>query len=220
MKQSCLLLLAATVVCVRVFADEPVIGIPMKPDPPPAVDGQLEEWTNVPGALLLNRREQATWGGAQWKSPADLSAKVWLAWRQDMLYLAADVTDDKLRQTERGAGIWKGDCIQLYLDVAPDEERARTHFGKGQFQIAFSPGNFQRTGDALSDCPPEAYCFKPASLALKGALVAAQQTAHGYTLEAATPCALLGVKLPAVKLLRIKFSQKFLSLVRCGKNQP
>ncbi|MCX6910445.1 MAG: hypothetical protein NTY01_20715, partial [Verrucomicrobia bacterium] len=144
-------------------ADEPVIGIPMKPDPPPAVDGQLEDWGNVPGALLLNRAEQATWGGGAWKSPSDLSAKVWLTWRQDMLYLAADVTDDKIRQTERGTGIWKGDCIQLYLDVGPDDESARSHFGKGQFQIAFSPGNFQKTGDSLADCPPEAYCFKPAS---------------------------------------------------------
>ncbi|MFA6562710.1 MAG: sugar-binding protein [Verrucomicrobiia bacterium] len=191
-------MLAACVVCARVIADEPVIGIPMKPDPPPAMDGQLEDWGNVPGALLLNRAEQATWGGGAWKSASDLSAKVWIAWRQDMLYLAADVTDDKVRQTEHGAGIWKGDCIQLYLDVAPDEETTRTHFGKGQFQVAFSPGNFQKTGDSLADCPPEAYCFKPTSLVLKGALVAAQQTDHGYTLEAAIPWALLGVRLPAV----------------------
>ncbi len=191
-------MVAACVTCARVLADEPVVGIPMKPDPPPAVDGQLEEWANVPGALLLNRREQATWGGAQWKSPSDLSAKVWLAWRQDMLYLAADVTDDKLRQTERGSGIWKGDCIQLLLDVAPDDESARSHFGKGQFQIAFSPGNFQHSGDALTDCPPEACCFKPAALELKGVLVAAQQTDHGYTLEAAIPWPLLGVARPAV----------------------
>ena len=191
-------MVAACVMCARVLADEQVIGIPMRPDPPPAVDGQLEEWANVPGALLLNRREQATWGGAQWKSPSDLSAKVWLAWRQDMLYLAADVTDDKLRQTERGAGIWKGDCIQLLLDVAPDDESARSHFGKGQFQIAFSPGNFQHSGDALTDCPPEACCFRPAALDLKGVLVAAQQTDHGYTIEAAIPWPLLGVARPAV----------------------
>ncbi|MFZ2640601.1 MAG: sugar-binding protein [Verrucomicrobiia bacterium] len=198
MRSMTVAMLAACVLCARVIADEPVIGIPMKPDPPPAVDGQLEDWSNVPGVLLLNHAEQATWGGARWKSPTDLSAKVWIVWRQDMLYLAADVTDDKIRQSEHGAGIWKGDCVQLYLDVAPDEEAARSHFGKGQFQIAFSPGNFQHSGDSLNDCPPEAYIFKPASLASKGVLVAAQQTDHGYTLEAAIPWALLGVKLPAV----------------------
>jgi len=198
MKTSPSLALVACLVCAQAFADEPVIGVPMKPDPPPAVDGQLEEWANIPGTMLLNRREQATWGGANWKSPGDLSAKVWLAWRQDMLYLAADVTDDKIRQTERGAGIWKGDCIQLFLDVAPDDESGRSHFGKGQFQIVFSPGNFQRSGDSLTDCPPEAYCVKPSALELKGALVAAQQTDHGYTLEAAIPWPLLGVTRPSV----------------------
>ncbi|OHE75205.1 MAG: hypothetical protein A2107_08635 [Verrucomicrobia bacterium GWF2_62_7] len=85
--------MVACVVCMRVIADEPVIGVLMKPDPPPAVDGQLEEWTNVPGALLLNRAEQATWGGGAWKSSAGLSAKVWLAWWQDMFYLAANTCD-------------------------------------------------------------------------------------------------------------------------------
>jgi len=192
--------LAACVVCVAAFADDPLHGIPLKPDPPPAVDGQLDEWSDVPGAMLFNRREQATWGGAHWKSTSDLSAKVWLAWRQDMLYLAADVTDDTLRQTLRSAGIWKGDCIQLFLDLAPEDEPKRAHFGKGQFQIVFSPGNFQRTGDSLADCPPEAYCVKPSGLELKGAVVAGQKTARGYTLEAAIPWSLLGVARPAVGL--------------------
>jgi hypothetical protein len=182
------------------IANEPLTGIPFKPDPPPAVDGQLEEWGNVPGEMLLSRREQATWGGARWKSTSDLSAKVWLAWRQDMLYLAADVTDDTLRQTEHGASIWKGDCLQLFLDVAPDEETGRTHLGKGQFQIVFSPGNFQHTGDSLADCRPEIYCVKPSALDLKGAQIAAQKTDHGYTLEAAIPWTLLGVSRPSAGL--------------------
>lgn len=190
--------LAVCLACAQAVAENSPLGIPFKPDPPPAVDGQLDEWAGVPGAMLLNRREQATWGGTRWKSTSDLSAKVWLAWRQDMLYLAADVTDDTLRQTSRGAGIWKGDCIQLFLDVAPDEEPKRTPFGKGQFQIVFGPGNFQRTGDSLADCPPEAYCVKPAGLELKGAIVAAQKTARGYTLEAAIPWSLLGITRPAV----------------------
>lgn len=193
---------AALVLCLPgapLFAgEEAALLIPMKPDPPFAVDGHLEDWTGVPGELLLARAAQSTWGGAQWKSPADLSATVRIAWRPDMLYLAADVTDDKLRQTQRGTGIWKGDCVQLLLDATPDGEPGRSHFGSGQFQIVFSPGNFQRSGDPLSDCPPEAGCFKPADLALPGSLVAAQQTDRGYTLEAALPWTLLGVARPAV----------------------
>jgi len=80
--------------------------IPLKPDPPPAVDGQLTEWLNRPGSLVLDHREQATWGGNTWQSAADLSARVWLAWRADTLYLAASVTDDRLRQAQRGEGLF------------------------------------------------------------------------------------------------------------------
>jgi len=178
-------------------ATNSVFVIPLKPDPPPAVDGELTEWINRPGALVLIRREQATWGGSAWSSPTDLSARVSFAWRQDTLYLAASVTDDQLRQSQRGAGIWRGDHVMLFLDVLPDDEPQRDAFGRGQFQIAFSPGNFSRTGDPGVDCPPEIYCYQPRGTRLAGASIAATQTPQGYDLEAALPWAQLGVSAPA-----------------------
>ncbi len=174
------------------------VVIPLKPDPPPAVDGRLDEWANVPNPFWLHRAEQATWGGAAWKSPTDLSAKVWLAWRPDRLYLAADVTDDVIRQTQRGSNLYKGDCIQLFFDTTPDEDPARTAFGNGQFQIGFSPGNFGQSGDPSLDCPAEVYCFQPTGQGLGEAVVAAQRSERGYTLEASIPWSVLGVKWPDV----------------------
>lgn len=182
------------------LAGEGRIGIPLKPDPPFAIDGRLEDWAHVPGVLQLDRAGQATWGGSCWTSPNDLSAKVRIAWRQDLLYLAAEVTDDHLRPSGRGGNLWKGDCVQLYLDLAPDGEPGRKHFGTGQFQVAFSPGNFQQSGDPLSDSPPEAYCFKPGQMPLPGAVVAAQPAEAGYSLEAAVPWAVLGIEHPSAGL--------------------
>jgi hypothetical protein len=177
-------------------ADVPFI-IPLKPDPPPAVDGQLAEWLNRPGALSLDRREQATWGGGNWQSPADLSARAWLAWRSDTLYLAAQVTDDVLRQSQRGAGIWRGDHVMLFLDLLPQDEPQREGFGRGQFQIAFSPGNFSHTGDPGLDCPPEVFCYHPSGRRLTGTSIAATRTSQGYDLEAAIPWSQLGITNPA-----------------------
>lgn len=174
-----------------------LFALPLKPDPPPAVDGQLTEWQNRPGSLVLDRREQATWGGGSWQSAADLSARVWLAWRADTLYLAATVTDDQLRQAQRGEGIWRGDHVMLFLDVLPDDEPQRDTFGRGQFQIAFSPGNFSRTGDLSEDCPPEVFCYRPNGARLAGASIAATRTPQGYDLEAAIPWSQLGVSTPA-----------------------
>jgi hypothetical protein len=172
--------------------------IPLKPDPPPALDGQIAEWVNRPGQLVLARREQVTWGGNRWKSVADLSAKAWLAWRSDTLYLAASVADDQLRQSQRGNDLWRGDHVMLFLDVAPGEEPGRDSLGRGQFQIAFSPGNFLRTGDPTVDCPPELWCYLPSGRRLSGAKVAATRTPQGYDLEAAIPWSELGLSSPGV----------------------
>lgn len=173
------------------------LAVPLKPDPPPAVDGELREWASVPNALKLNRAEQVVYGRGKWTSPDDLSATVWLAWRGEYLFVAVDVTDDKFRQTQRGGNLWKGDHVELYLDIIPDVEPQRKPFGKGQFHFGFSPGNFQSTGDVLFDLKPEAVVFTPNGMAAQGVLVAAKRTEKGYALEAALPWSLVGVK-PAV----------------------
>lgn len=175
---------------------EPMVGIPFKPDPPFALDGELDDWRGVPGMMLLERREQVTWGASRWESGADLSAKGWLAWRQDMLYLAADVADDQLRQTQRASNMWRGDHLELYIDAAPEDDPGRTTFGKGQFQIVLSPGNFRKTGDVVNDCPPEIYCHRPNGAELKGAIVAATRGKCGWTIEAGIPWSALGVARP------------------------
>lgn len=170
------------------------LGIPYKPDPPPAVDGDLGEWIHVPNALSLQQKEQVVFGAANWTSPADLSATVWLAWRREHLYLAAEVTDDRFRQNRRGEDLWKGDHVELYLDIVPGLEPQRDAFGQGQFHLGLSPGNFGQTGDPLFDLKPEAVFYRPMGLAAEGVLVAARRTERGYTLEAAVPWKVLGVE--------------------------
>lgn len=178
------------------------LAVPLKPDPPPAMDGELREWASVPNAIQLNRAEQVVYGRGKWTSPDDLSATVWLAWRGEYLFVAVDVTDDKFRQTQRGGDLCKGDHVELYLDTtplspSPTAREKGAPFGKGQFHFGFSPGNFQSTGDALFDLKPEAVVFTPNGMAAQGVLVAAKRTEKGYGLEAAVPWSLVGVK-PAV----------------------
>jgi hypothetical protein len=185
-----------------VAGGEPALsGIPYKPDPPPAIDGRLDEWENVPNAYTIQTREQVAYGGKAWKSAQDLSAKVWLAWRGDYLYLAADVTDDRHVQKERGRNMWRGDHVELYLDASPEVDPQRNAWGEGQITLGLSPGNLQHTGDPLSDIPPEAAVFTPEGSSAEGVLVAAQKTEKGYALEAAVPWALVArlAKVPDLK---------------------
>ncbi|MCC7494662.1 MAG: hypothetical protein IT204_20050 [Fimbriimonadaceae bacterium] len=174
-----------------------VVGIPLKPDPPFAIDGDLVDWATVPGGQRVATPEQAVWGAAAWTGPADLSADLKLAWRADGLYLAADVTDDQVRQTQRGDGIWKGDHLELYLDCLPDLEPTRQGFGVGQFQLAFSPGNFLTTGDPLTDCRPEAFVYRPGERSAEAIRVAAQRSPSGYRLEALVPFTVLDLDRPS-----------------------
>ncbi len=188
------------VVCVVVACQaiaEDIIGIPLKPDPPIAVDGDLGDWNVVPNAMTLSDAAQVVWGAGMWNDAADLSGTVHIAWRNEYLFVAAEVTDDMIRQTQRGDSLWKGDHIELYLDVSPEVEPDRNSFGEGQFQIAISPGNFGETGDPLIDTEPEVFVYRPLKGPAAGALVASKQTEHGYTLEAAIPWTLLGVPQPA-----------------------
>ena len=180
---------------------EDVRGIPLKPDPPFAVDGDVGDWSDVPNAMVLERAEQVVWGATNWESARDMSGTVRVAWRREHLFVAVDVVDDQLRQTQRGAGLWKGDHVELYVDAEPDREPKRDAFGAGQFHFGFSPGNFGVTGDPLADCAPEGYCFRPVGTGAEGVLVASARTAAGWALEAAVPWDLLGVTQPAPGLV-------------------
>ncbi len=188
-------------------AQEELRGIPLKPDPPFDIDGDLSDWAGVPNTLTLDRAEQVVWGGGAWESPKDMRGTVHIAWRQGNLFLAAAVTDDRLAQAQRSGNLWKGDHVELYLDLTPEEDPKRDTLGEGQFQLGLSPGNFLDTGDPFTDCPPEACCFFPQGVDTSTIVVASQRTEAGWTLEAAVPWDIFGVALPARgRLLRYEIA--------------
>jgi hypothetical protein len=172
-----------------------VYGLPLKPDPPISIDGQLGDWSKVPGGWNLVGSAHVTGGLSKWHGDDDLSANVKMAWRQEGLYIAADVTDAKIF-AQHGENMWKGDYIGLYVDAAPDVDKGRTSFGAGQYNIGLSPGNFKQTGDIITDVGPEAYMFAPRETECPDIQVASQRTEKGYTLEALIPWKVLGVTNP------------------------
>ncbi len=199
-----MLALAFGIAVTAASAPPEILGIPLKPDPPIEVDGNLGDWERVPNAHLINTVEQVVWGANSWTGPADLHGTVRLAWRQEYLFIAADVVDDSLHQTQRGANIWQGDHVEIYLDVAPDSDPGRDTFGAEQYHLALSPGNFQSTGDPFTDCPPEAYCYRPEAQPIEGARIASMRTADGYQLEAAIPWAFFNITPETGTFLRIE----------------
>ncbi len=74
-------------------------------------DGKLEEWTQAP-SLTLGAAHQVA-GDMKVASPADLSAKVWLAVGPEGLAIAGEVMDDKVQLT--GKKDINADHVELWL---------------------------------------------------------------------------------------------------------
>ena len=163
--------------------------IPFDVDPPVQVDGDLTDWEGIPNPLVLDRKKQVTYTPELWQGRQDLSAVIRLAWRRGGVFVGAQVRDDTVNQPYRARDIWKGDHLNLWVDLTPGQEADRTMFGPGQFHVGLSPGGLG-TGEAGG--PAEIYVFRPEGLKQEGGEIVARRTADGYCLEAFVPWGRLG----------------------------
>jgi hypothetical protein len=149
---------------------------------PPAVDGNLAEWSGVVAATSTNR----VYSVAGWDGSADLTAVWQLGWDDENLYVAVTVADDTHVQNASGNLIFRGDSVDMQFDTVRNADFDES-LSPDNFQITLSPGDF-------ADRQPEAFRYRGTA---DGAIldapgghnvtVAARQTDTGYTLEAAIP---------------------------------
>lgn len=121
-----------------------------------AIDGDAADWEGVP-ALELGANALNTWGDpGAWKGPADLSAKVRAGWREDGLYLLAEVTDDvHLQQGKSPEMAWQHDAMQFYLDLLADgRDRPGRGFDANDESLCISAGG-GGTGRIWREYTPE-----------------------------------------------------------------
>jgi len=151
---------------------------------PPVIDGDLSEWTST--AYTAN--QTAPYAGDNWTGTADLSATFYIGWDTQYLYLGVSRTDDQFAQISYGRYMYRGDDVEIQLDVDLDGDFASTLVSSDDFQLGFSPGNF-------GSLEPEAYRWYPRSLEsyLTSVTVAAVQTSAGYDLEARIPWSVVGI---------------------------
>ena len=168
--------------------------IPFDVDPPIQVDGSLDDWADVPNAIVLNKKENVTYTPEGWQGLSDLSGVIRLAYRYGGLFVAADVTDDVVNQPYRARDIWKGDHLNLWVDLIPGQEPDRHMFGRGQFHVVVSPGNLGGVDGKEKHSPPEIYLYRPEGLKQEGGDIVARRMETGYVIEAFIPWSRLGVK--------------------------
>ncbi len=141
---------------------------------PVTVDGNLEEWFALPYVV-----DKPVWGDRadqvlqRWTGPADLSYRVGAAYDANYLYVAVDVTDDKVIALP-GKSVWSQDAVMVYLDVSPQADGS---LGK-VLELKASPaveGSGAPFGASNSDKWP------------KGTRAAVARTPSGYAAEFAVP---------------------------------
>jgi len=87
-----------------------------------AVDGRLAETAGLTEIMLDRRRDVLPPDPTiPWKSPADLSVRVWVGWTDEGLYFAARVCDPvHFAPPAQAEDFWSFDSIQLAIDVRGD----------------------------------------------------------------------------------------------------
>jgi LCP family protein required for cell wall assembly len=145
--------------------------------PPPSIDGDLTEWT-----ALVYPANQPVFGRENWQGTSDASASWNVAWDNTYLYLAVKVRDDVFVQNATGENLFKGDGLELLMDIDPGQRGDA--LTERDFQLGLSPGNL-----VAGTSGPEAYRWWPKNLPhnVDGAKLAARLIEGGYALEAAIP---------------------------------
>lgn len=90
-----------------------------------------------------------------WKGPEDLSARIWLGREGQALLVKAVVTDDVHAQPYRGTEVWKGDNVQMALQLPGQSGLwevglTRRNNGESEVFVWLAPTGFNTTEVAAS----------------------------------------------------------------------
>ena len=151
---------------------------------PASIDGNLGEWTST--SYVAN--QALSYANSNWTGAGDLSANYYLAWDAEALYLAVQRIDDTFVQVSTGRYMYKGDDVEIQLDLNLAGDYSSASLSADDFQIGLSPGNF-------GSIAPEAHLWFPRSSEQKlvTVVVKATQSNGGYQLEAKIPWAIFGI---------------------------
>lgn len=91
------------------------------------IDGNLGDW-NLDSPAVVDQPLQVIRDFDYWQGVEDLSAKFYLAWNEDNLYFAADVTEDTPLGAIEMLPIDGEDNLKLYISTNPESPADRTAY--------------------------------------------------------------------------------------------
>ncbi len=153
------------------------------------IDGSVDDWPSTTKTFDSN----VVIFGAQ----PDLKGTWGLAWDDDALYLAVDVTDATLVQTHAGdtSQLFKGDSVSFEFGTAQPQNND-TALESGDRHVLIGP-SFASPAVISGINLASGSTFVRGANSIQGLQAAVQRTDHGYVIEASVPWSTLGVSAPA-----------------------
>ncbi len=157
------------------------------------IDGSLEEW-NLDSPAVVETAEQVIRDLVFWQGPNDCSAKFYLSWDEENLYMAADVTEDTPLGAIEMLPIDGEDNLKLYISTDPTADPQRQEYATNDFLVYFiMDEGYWDTAVDRTMVPKDArqryvsIGLDGGESALEGYECAVQLTATGFTWEAVIP---------------------------------
>ncbi len=156
------------------------------------IDGDLSDWADAVWHTV-KEKGRVVYGAGAWEGPHDLSFRTAFRWEPKALLLAFDVTDNLHVQQKRGAEMWEGDHLEIWVDADLYGDYIEAANSSDDFQIGLNPGNFK-------DLAPEIHVWVPSvnSSSIQEAALGAKPKpdGYGYTLEVRLPASFLFQNVP------------------------
>ena len=100
------------------------------------IDGSLADW-NLDSPAVVDDASQIIRDAVFWQGSNDCSVKFYLAWDEENLYMAADVTEDTPLGAIEMLPIDGEDNLKLYISTDPAADPERTEYGTNDFLVYF-----------------------------------------------------------------------------------
>lgn len=159
------------------------------------IDGNLSDW-NLDSPAVVDDAAQVIRDLSFWQGLNDCSAKFYLSWDEENLYIAADVTEDTPLGAIEMLPIDGEDNLKLYISTDPNADPERTAYGTNDFLVYFvmDEGYWDTAIDRSMVPKDDRQRFVSVGMeggenVLDGYICAVQMTATGFTWEAIVPWA-------------------------------
>jgi len=158
---------------------------------PIVIDGDLAEW-NTTSPLALVEQSQVIRDADFWGGPLDLSAKIYVMWDRENLYLGADVAEDTPFRAATILPFDLQDSFEVYLSTNPEADPNRESYESTDFRVLLLIDNdyWDTAIDRTMVADPKGFHSRGISggeSVLSGFECAVRQTTLGFTYEAVIP---------------------------------